>query len=494
MGECPDPDLDVLRTKFFALLPRYEYLGPLGHGGAGHVFKAVDRELDVVIAIKVLTRANPVVSDEALMRFKSEVTLNWKISHPNVCRLHNYGIAGDWSYLTMEFVEGRDLRTVIELESPIPAPRSLRILTQLTRAVAAAHAAGIVHRDLKPANVMIRPSDDVSILDFGLAHDTNRTDPRITGVGSAVGTPQYMSPEQLCGLIGDERSDIYAIGAIAFELLTGRVLFTGRTFFSVARKHLEAPMSRGALEEEGVSRELAAVVVRCLAKNPEERFLTADALAASLAALEWQQTPRPNAAMTTVPVAARKKTAVHRRSAILPSAAIALPKMPRSRAVAVAESVDTRAETATVGAVNGGGLVDTSVVTAAATTPGRRPVVLVVDDEKQVRNFVCTYLKRSGFESVPSSSGEDALSLLETLTVDLILIDVVMPGLDGFDTVQVLRSRPEQAQMPVLFMSGLPEKNRVLFAGQMGAVDFLPKPLNLKSLLEKITAILGKPV
>jgi serine/threonine protein kinase len=494
VGECPDPDLDVLRTKFFALLPRYEYLGPLGHGGAGHVFKAVDRELDVVIAIKVLTRANPVVSDEALMRFKSEVTLNWKISHPNVCRLHNYGVAGDWSYLTMEFVEGRDLRTVIELESPIPAPRSLRILTQLTRAVAAAHAAGIVHRDLKPANVMIRPSDDVSILDFGLAHNTNRTDPRITGVGSAVGTPQYMSPEQLCGLIGDERSDIYAIGAIAFELLTGRVLFTGRTFFSVARKHLEAPMSRGALEEEGVSRELAAVVVRCLAKNPEERFLTADALAASLAALEWQQTPRPNAAMTTVPVAARKKTAVHRRSSILPFAAIALPKLPRSRAVAVAESVDTRAETATVGAVKGGGLVDTSVVTAAATTPGRRPVVLVVDDEKQVRNFVCTYLKRSGFESVPSSSGEDALSLLETLTVDLILIDVVMPGLDGFDTVQVLKSRPEQAQIPVLFMSGLPEKNRVLFAGQMGAVDFLPKPLNLKSLLEKITAILGKPV
>jgi serine/threonine protein kinase/ActR/RegA family two-component response regulator len=476
------------------LLPRYEYLGPLGHGGAGHVFKAVDRELDVVIAIKVLTRANPVVSDEALMRFKSEVILNWKISHPNVCRLHNYGIAGDWSYLTMEFVEGRDLRTVIELESPIPAPRSLRILTQLTRAVAAAHAAGIVHRDLKPANVMIRPSDDVSILDFGLAHDTNRTDPRITGVGSAVGTPQYMAPEQLCGLIGDERSDIYAIGAIAFELLTGRVLFTGRTFFSVARKHLEAPMSRGALEEQGVSRELAAVVVRCLAKNPEERFLTADALAASLAALERQQTPWPHAAMTAVSVAARKKTAVHRRSAILPSAAIALPKLPRNRAVAGAGSVDTRAETAAVGAVKGAGTVDTSVVTEAATTSGRRPVVLVVDDEEQVRNFVCTCLRRGGFEAVPSSSGENALSLLETLTVDLIIIDVVMPGLDGFDTVRVLKSRPEQAQIPVLFISGLPEKNRVLFAGQMGAVDFLPKPLNVKSMLGKVTAILGKPV
>jgi serine/threonine-protein kinase len=133
LGESRDLDPDVLRTKFFASLPRYEYVGSLGHGGAGYVFKAVDRELDLVIAIKVLTRANPVVSDDALKRFKSEVTLNWKISHPNVCRLHNYGVAGDWSYLTMEFVEGRDLRTVIELESPVPAPRSLRILTKLTR-------------------------------------------------------------------------------------------------------------------------------------------------------------------------------------------------------------------------------------------------------------------------------------------------------------------------------------------------------------------------
>jgi DNA-binding response OmpR family regulator len=115
----------------------------------------------------------------------------------------------------------------------------------------------------------------------------------------------------------------------------------------------------------------------------------------------------------------------------------------------------------------------------------------VVDDELQVRNVVCTYLSRNGFASVPSPSGEDTLSLLETLTVDLILIDVGMPGLDGFDTVKVLRSRPEQARVPILFMSGLPESNRVLIANQMGA-DFLPKPLNFKCLLGKVTAILGK--
>jgi CheY-like chemotaxis protein/predicted Ser/Thr protein kinase len=464
VGERPGPDLDVLRTNFFASLPRYEYLGPLGQGGMGFVFKALDRELDEVIAIKVLTRANPDERDAALKRFKSEVSLNRKISHSNVCRLHDYGIEGDSPYLTMEFVEGQDLGTVIDREGPVPVLRSLRILTQLTRAVAAAHAAGIVHRDLKPANVMIRPSGDVSVLDFGLAHDTNRIDPRITRVGQAVGTPQYMSPEQVRGHLVDERSDIYSIGAIAFELLTGRRMFTGRTFLSIARKHLETSVSRETLEERGVSRELAAVVVRCLAKKAEERFPSADDLAASLEALERQQAPRPHAAVPAVPAAARVKTAVHRRSAILPSAAPAAPAAPAA-----------------------------TTPPAATAAPARRPVVLVVDDEEQVRTLVCESLRRGGFEAVPSASGEDALTLFETRRFDLVLIDVLMPGLDGFDTVRVLKSRPEHAPIPVLFMSGFPEKNRVLFAGQTGGVDFLAKPLDLESLLRKVTAILGKP-
>jgi CheY-like chemotaxis protein/tRNA A-37 threonylcarbamoyl transferase component Bud32 len=455
VGERPGPDRDDFRTNFFASLPRYEYQGSLGQGGMSRVFKALDRELDDVIAIKVLTRANPDERDAALKRFKSEVSLNRKISHSNVCRLHDYGVAGDSPYLTMEFVEGRDLGTVIDLEGPVPAPRSLRILTQLTRAVEAAHAAGIVHRDLKPANVMIRTSGDVCVLDFGLAQDTSRTDPRITRVGLAVGTPQYMSPEQVRGLLVDERSDIYAIGAIAFELLTGRRMFTGRTFLSIARKHLETPVSREMLEERGVSRELAAVVLRCLAKKAEERFPTADALAVSLEALERLQAPRAQAALPATPVAARIRTAVHRRSAILPSAA--------------------------------------AVAAAAAAAAARRPVVLVVDDEEQVRKLVCECLRRGGFEAVPSASGEDALTLFETRTFDLVLIDVLMPGLDGFDTVRVLKSRAEHAPIPVLFMSGFPEKNRVIFAGQTGAVDFLSKPLDLKALLQKVTAILRKP-
>jgi CheY-like chemotaxis protein len=258
-----------------------------------------------------------------------------------------------------------------------------------------------------------------------------------------------MSPEQVQGRLVDERSDIYAIGAIAFELLTGRRMFSGRTFLSIARKHLETTVSRGTLEEGGVPRELAAIVIRCLAKKAEDRFPDASALADSFEAFERMQTPPEPAATSQTRHAARTKTAVHRRSDILPP--------------------------------------------AKPVTPAGRAVVLVVDDEDQVRNLLCECLRRSGFEAVPSPSGEDALTLFETRMFDLVLIDVLMPGLDGFDTVRVLKSRPERAQIPVVFMSGFPEKNRVLFAGQTGAVDFLSKPLDLKSLVAKVTAILGKP-
>jgi CheY-like chemotaxis protein len=446
VGERPDTDADTLRGRFFASLPRYEYLGPLGEGGIGYVFKAMDRELNEVIAIKVMGRSGGEEPETVLRRFKGEVTFNRKINHPNICRLFHYGVAGGLPYLTMEFVDGRDLGKIIDSEGPVAAKQALRILTQTARAVAAAHAAGIVHRDLKPANVIVRPSGEVSILDIGLAHDTTSTDPRITQVGAAVGTPNYMSPEQVQGRLVDERSDIYSIGAVAFELLSGRRMFTGRTFLSIARKHLETTVSRGALEGRGVPRELAAIVLRCLEKKPEDRFPSAAALAASFEALERIQETRAPAVPAAAPTAARVRTAVHRRSALLPSRA-----------------------------------------------PGRPPVVLVVDDEELVRNFVCTALRRGGFEAVPSPSGEDALTLLETRTVDLILIDVQMPGVDGFDTVRVLKSRPALARIPVLFMSGFPERNRVLFAGQTGAVDFLTKPLDLKSMLGKVTAILGKP-
>ena len=126
MPEDTRPGLDTLCVSFFASLPRYEGRGSLGRGGMGYVFKALDRELNEVIAIKVLSRSDPNQQEAVLRRFKGEVSLNRRISHPNVCRLHDYGVAGESPYLTMEFVDGRDLGTLIDVEGPVPAARALR--------------------------------------------------------------------------------------------------------------------------------------------------------------------------------------------------------------------------------------------------------------------------------------------------------------------------------------------------------------------------------
>lgn len=437
-------DVERLRASFFPGLPRYEFLESIGRGGMGLVLKVRDRELGEVIAMKVLLGAAGSDHELLLSRFKGEVNLNRRIKHPNVCRLHDFGISGGFPYLTMEYVAGRDLGRVMESAGPLPALRSVRLLGQVSRGVAAAHAVGVVHRDLKPANLMIRASDEVSILDFGLAYDTIQPSPRITQVGTTVGTPHYMSPEQIKGQAVDGRSDIYGIGVIAYEALAGRFLYEASTPLSVAIKHLDEPVPIGPLEEQSVPRELVAIVLRCLRKAPAARFQTAAELASHLETLVRLFEPAPD---PPNPTQRAVRTAVHDRGRILASVA-APPK----------------------------------------------PVVLIVDDEPSIRRLISTFLGEGGIDTVQAESGTAALELLRTQPVDLILMDVLMPGIDGLDTVRILKSQPQHAATPVLFMSTFPEKNRVAFASQTGAIAFMPKPLDLHALLQEVRRILDSAV
>jgi serine/threonine protein kinase len=434
-------DPEFLRSVFFTDLPRYEYMEILGRGGMGIVFKVRDLELDEIIAMKVLWGAVGTDPEMLLARFKSEISLNRRIKHPNVCRLHDFGVSQSFPFVTMEYVPGRDLGHVIGQEGPLPAPRAVYLLGQVAQGVSAAHAVGIVHRDLKPANVMIRPSGEVSILDFGLAHDTTDPGPRITRIGTTVGTPHYMSPEQVQGEGADERSDIYSIGVIAYEALAGCSLYTASSALSVALKHVEEPVPVRPLEGKKVPRELIAIVLRCLRKDPATRFQTAAELATQLEMLRRLQ--EPEARPLDLPQS-RIPTAVHDRSRLF-----------------------------------------------EVIHPPPRRVVLVVDDEPAIRRLISTTLKDGGFDALESESGEAALELLRTRAVDLILMDVLMPGVDGFDTVRILKSQPQHAATPVLFMSNFPEKNRVAFASQTGAIAFLPKPLRMATLLSEVRQILG---
>lgn len=439
-------DPEAWRSLFFAKVPRYELVAPLGHGGMGLVFKVRDVDLNETIAMKVLWTA--VGADRATMltRFKSEISLNRKIKHTNVCRLYDFGMNGDLPYLTMEFVPGRSLGKVIEDEGRLTPAAGVAMLAQVARGVAAAHAVGIIHRDLKPANLMIRESGDLSILDFGLAHDMRDLKPRITELGTAVGTPHYMSPEQLDGDEADERSDIYAIGVIAYEALTGRILFDARSVLTLARQHRQAPVPLEPLEDAGVPPELVAIVLRCLRKEPAARFQTTGELAAQLEALRRILSP---ADAPAGPKQSRVRTAVKRRSRVLRGIAGAPPK--------------------------------------------KRPLVLIVDDEPAIRKLVATCLGGEGFDTLEAGTGAEALEILRGRPADLVLLDVLMPGLDGFDTVRVLKSQPGLAVTPVILMSGFPEKNRVAFAGQAGAVAFLAKPLRMAELVEIVRRVLGRP-
>ena len=435
------PGLELLKADFFPGLPRYEFLEPIGRGGMAVVLKVRDLELDEIIAMKLLWRAAFLDSTMLLSRFKSEVSLNRRIKHPNVCRLHDFGFHADYPYLTMEWVPGRDFGRVLENDGALAAARVLRILGKTARGVAAAHDVGVVHRDLKPANLMIRPDDDVSILDFGLAREAVGSGPRITEVGTSVGTPHYMAPEQVRGGPVDGRSDIYSIGVIAYEALAGCYLFTGSTQISVALKHLEMPAPTEPLKDRRVSRELTAIVLRCLRKEPETRFQSAGELAEQfehLSRLLEPEAEAPGAKQRDV------RTEVHDRKRLL-----------------------------------------------AEIGREEKPLVLVVDDEPAIRRLLARVVFDAGYSAAEAASGEEALQFLQTRLADLILMDVLMPGVDGFDTVRILKSQSRYAAIPILFMSQLPERNRVTFASQTGAVAFLPKPLDIEALIGEMRRILS---
>src|SRR4029077_7971897 len=200
------------------LADRYEILELLGQGGMGAVYKARDTELDRVVALKLI-RPELASNPEILRRFKQELILARDVTHRNVIRIFDLGQAKGFKFITMEFVEGRDLRTVLRERGKLPPEETVQIIAQVCRALEAAHAAGVVHRDLKPQNIMLDTKERVYVMDFGIAHSLET--PGMTQTGVLMGTPEYMSPEQAKGIKVDARSDLFALGVIFYEMLTG---------------------------------------------------------------------------------------------------------------------------------------------------------------------------------------------------------------------------------------------------------------------------------
>jgi eukaryotic-like serine/threonine-protein kinase len=272
---------------------RYEVWAQIGRGGMAEVYEAVDRLLSRRVAVKVLLEASA-EDQRVLARFHREARAAASLSHPNIVAVHDAGVDGDRPYLVMELVSGRSLAELMGAEAPFAPHRAAAIAGQIATALAYAHSRGVVHRDVSPGNVMVTPTADVKVLDFGIARVLSWTP--VTGSPTRHGTAAYLSPEQARGDAADERSDIYALGAVLYEMLTGRPPFTGDSSVTVAYRHLHEVPIRPSSLAPAVPPALDRAVIRCLAKDPAARYQRARDLMAELARIRNGTPDRPGAA------------------------------------------------------------------------------------------------------------------------------------------------------------------------------------------------------
>ena len=263
---------------------RYTLLGLLGVGGMGSVYRARDEELEEVVALKVL-RQDLVNEPGMLERFRREVKLARRVTHKNVARVFDIGEHGADKFLTMEYVEGEPLNVVLARQGAMSVARVVEMTTAICAGLAAAHAAGVVHRDLKPENVLMERGGRVVITDFGIAR-MHESDGARTQVGAVIGTPAYMAPEQVQGLADiDARADIYALGAMLYELFTGEKAWRGESIVSIAAARLVQPPPDPRAKRPDLPTACGTIVLKCMARERDERYRAAQDVAEELASL-----------------------------------------------------------------------------------------------------------------------------------------------------------------------------------------------------------------
>ena len=267
---------------------RYDVLDVLGSGGMGVVYRAFDREVGETVAIKALRPELGALDSTLLDRFKQELRLARRITHRNVVRTYDLGEVDGVYYITMEYVHGTTVAALIREAGALAVPATLTIGKQLCRALEVAHEEGIIHRDIKPQNLLVDPVGFLKVMDFGiarLAEARPEAGKGLTAAGVVVGTPQYMAPEQLLGEPVDARADLYAAGAVLFECLTGRPVHQAPTLMALIALHMESEPADPATLVPEVPPALGRVIVRALARRPEDRWQTAAALLEALETL-----------------------------------------------------------------------------------------------------------------------------------------------------------------------------------------------------------------
>jgi serine/threonine protein kinase len=280
-GTQAQPAADDSTVVRDALKDEYELEKELGRGGMAIVYKARDKSLEREVAIKVLPFSLS-FDAEFVERFQREARTSAKLEHPNIIPIYRVGKSGRVIYFVMKFIRGQPLSAVISSRGALPVPEIKRVLIEAGRALGYAHKHGIVHRDIKPDNIMFDELGQAIVTDFGIAKLQSGAQ-RLTGTGMSIGTPHYMSPEQARAQPLDGKSDLYSLGVVGYQCLTGHVPFDGEDSFSIGYKHIMEELPTPPLET-AEQRSLFAIVQRMMAKKPEDRYQSAEEMVLALEA------------------------------------------------------------------------------------------------------------------------------------------------------------------------------------------------------------------
>ncbi len=267
-----EPPLEKL-SKGSTFADRYEIIEELGKGGMGRVYRVYDKKIDGEVALKLI-KPEIAADKKTIERFRYELKIAREIAHRNICRMYDLNEDKGTHYITMEYVSGDNLKSYIDKYNKLSPRIAIKIARQVCEGLIEAHRLGVVHRDLKPQNIMIDKEGNARIMDFGIARSLK--DKGITAEGVKIGTPEYMSPEQVEGLEVDQRSDIYSLGIVLYEMLTGRVPFEGDSPFSIGMKHKTETPKNPREYNDSIPEDLNGLVLKCLEKEKEKRFQSAD--------------------------------------------------------------------------------------------------------------------------------------------------------------------------------------------------------------------------
>lgn len=283
------------------LSARYELGDILGFGGMSEVHLARDLRLHRDVAVKVL-RADLARDPSFYLRFRREAQNAAALNHPAIVAVYDTGEAetdtGPLPYIVMEYVDGVTLRDIVHSDGPLPPKRAIEVIADACQALNFSHQNGIIHRDVKPANIMISTTNAVKVMDFGIARALADSGHTVTQTAAVIGTAQYLSPEQARGESVDARSDVYSLGCVLYEILTGEPPFTGDTPVSVAYQHVREDPIPPSERHEGISADLDAVILKALAKNPDNRYQTAAEMRADLVRVHNGEPPEAPKVLT----------------------------------------------------------------------------------------------------------------------------------------------------------------------------------------------------